>query len=431
MRSAQRSALMFTALCFLTARSAAAAETDSTATAPPASTAAASAPADADVIGRLDALTEQMQTLQSDTDKLKRFKFSGYLQVRYEKSEASNDSVQVASKASAYALNTITPANQDRFYIRRGRFKLTYDSGPLSQALLYFDGGTDRTLRLLEATVTLLDPWTVLHVHALTVGQMNVPFGYEIERSSSVRELPERSRAENVLFPGERDRGVKLVDHWTPKLETVIGVFNGGGINHPSFPNTDPTRAKDVVGRVRWTGGTVDLGASYYAGRELTPLTGPDVVTDKTRFGADAEVYYAAQSLGGGSLKGEFYSGHNQNADSLKALVVPGTAANGPTLLAAGADPAHLATDFRGAYVMWVQNLGDPLQFAARWDAFDPNVDLAHDQFQRVSLGLNYFYDGNTRLTVAYDAVRTDKPAANGYTDPKDNLWTLQVQHKF
>src|SRR5690242_8725341 len=201
MRSAQRSALMLTALGFLIAHPALAAEPDSAAAAP-ASPAPAAAPADADVIGRLDALTEQMQALQSDTDKLKRFKFSGYVQVRYDKSEASNDSVQVASKASAYALNTITPANQDRFYIRRGRFKLTYDSGPLSQEVLYFDGGTDRTLRLLEATVTLFDPWTVLHAHALTIGQMNVPFGYELERSDSERELLERSRAEIVLFPG-------------------------------------------------------------------------------------------------------------------------------------------------------------------------------------------------------------------------------------
>ena len=56
---------------------------------------------------------------------------------------------------------------------------------------------------------------------------MNIPFGYEIERSSSVRELPERSRAENVLFSGERDRGLKIVSQWTPQIETVIGGWNG------------------------------------------------------------------------------------------------------------------------------------------------------------------------------------------------------------
>ena len=164
----------------------------------------------AELQGLLDGLGEQLQVLQSDTDKLKRFKLSGYIQARTEFSEASNDSVKASGSPAA-----LTVPNNTRFYIRRARVKLTYDSSPLSQAVVYFEGGQDRTIRLLEAYVTLLDPWTPNHDHQLTVGQFNVPFGFEIERSSSVRELPERSRAENVLFSGERDRGIKLESQWT------------------------------------------------------------------------------------------------------------------------------------------------------------------------------------------------------------------------
>ena len=374
----------------------------------------------------LEGLNEQVQTLLSDVDKLKKFKFSGYLQARWEHAENQNDSVKVAGSPSV-----ATTFNNERIFIRRARLKLTYDSSPLSQAVVYFDGGQDRTIRLLEAYVTLLDPWTVNHAHGLTVGQINVPFGYEIERSSSVRELPERSRAENVLFPGERDRGVKLVDQWTPQFETVIGLLNGGGINHPDFPNTDPPRKKDFVGRARLSLGVFDAAVSYYGGKNTTPLTGPDVETDKTRIGADAELFYQLPSAGGGSLRGEYYGGKNVNADSVKALVVPATSANPVTLLAAGADPSHLATDFIGWYVMWVQNLGDKWQAAARYDVFDPNKDLDHDQFERVNVGLNYFYDGFTRFTASYEIPKTDKASGSGFTDPKDNLWTLQLQHKF
>jgi phosphate-selective porin O/P len=326
---------------------------------------------------------------------------------------------------------TLTPANNERFYIRRARLKLTYDSSPLSQAVVYFDGGQDRTIRLLEAYVTLLDPWTAHHTHALTVGQMNVPFGYEIERSSSVRELPERSRAENVLFSGERDRGMKLVNQWTLRFETVLAILNGGGINQPDFPNADPTRGKDFLARARYSQGTIDGAVSYYTGRNTTPLTGPDVQTDKTRFGFDAQAYYELPRLGGGSLKGEYFAGKNANADSLKALVVEPTTANPVRLLRAGADPAHLATDFVGGYVMWVQNLGERFQAAARYDVYDPNSDLDHDQFARVSLGANWFYDGFTRVTVAYDIPKTDALIGGVYDDPHDNLWTVQVQHKF
>ena len=376
---------------------------------------------------QLEGMTEQLQVLQTDTDKLKKFKFSGYLQARWETAENSSDTVRVSGSPA-----TLTPANLSRFYIRRGRLKLTYDSSPWSQAVVYFDGGTDRTVRLLEAYVTLMDPWTVDHRHQLTVGQMNVPFGYEIERSSSVRELPERSRAENVLFAGERDRGVKLVNPWTPKFETVVALLNGGGVNHPDFPNSDPTQMKDALGRARWSQGIFDVAASYYAGKNVTALTGPDLETDKTRLGFDAQLFYELPTLGGGSLRGEFYQGENLNADSAKALVVAPTSANPVTLLRAGADPEHLATDFTGWYAMWVQSLGDKFQFAGRVEAFDPNTDLEHDQFERVSLGLNYFFDGFTRITAAYDIAKTDVSVGGGnFEDPKDNLWTIQFQHKF
>lgn len=377
--------------------------------------------------GQLEGLSEQSQGFLADLDKLKRFKFSGYVQARWESAENSDDSVKVSGSPA-----TLTPANVGRFYIRRARLRLTYDSNPWSQAVVYLDGGQDRTIRLLEVYISLFDPWTVEHRHQLWVGQMNVPFGYEIERSSSVRELPERSRAENVLFPGERDRGIKLVSLWTLRFETVLGIFNGGGVSDPNFPTTDPSNRKDVIARARWSQGVFDVAASWYDGRAVTPLTGPDVTTDRTRFGADGQVYYTLPVVGGGSLKGELYRGRNPNADSMRVLIAAPTSANPVTLLKPGADPAHLATDMLGWYVMWVQNLGERFQLAARVESYDPNRDVAHDQFERASLAAHFFCDGFTRLTAAYDLTRTDAPApGGGFVDPADNLWTLQLQHKF
>ncbi len=381
----------------------------------------------AEIRSRLEGTTEQVQTLQSDMDRLKKIKFSGYVQARWETGETKDDSVKVSGNPAV-----IAPANNERFYIRRARLKLTYDSSPLTQAVIYLDAGQDRAARLLEAYITLFDPWTVLHRHALTIGQMNVPFGYEIERSSSVRELPERSRAENVLFSGERDRGVKLVSRWGSWLETVVGAFNGGGINHPEFPNTDPTRAKDFVVRARASyEGRVDGAVSYYGGKNTTPLTGDDVETDKTRLGIDGQAYYELPRFGGGTLRGEFYGGMEINADSVKALVAAPTSDRPTRVLKDGADAGHLATDFTGWYLMWVQNAGEKFQVAARYDAYDPNTDADHDQFARTGLGISYFYDGFTRITVAYDIPNTDAKSGSDYKDPHDNLWTVQVQHKF
>jgi hypothetical protein len=383
--------------------------------------------------GLLEGMHEQVTTMQADLDKVKKLKFSGYVQVRAEVGEGSSDSVKVTGASSSSA-GTFTTANVSRFYIRRGRLKLIYDSSPLSQAMIYLDGGTDRTVRLLEASITLLDPWTTLHDHRLTVGQFSVPFGYEIERSSSVRELPERSRAENVLFSGERDRGIKLESQWTPRLKTTVALLNGGGINSADFPNTDPTRGKDLVARARWSQGAWDAAASYYFGHQTTPLTGPDIETDRTRLGFDTQVFYSAPALGGGSLRAEIYAGHDANTDSLKSIVVAVTsgATGGARVLAAGRESGHVATDVRGGYLMLVQNLGERAQFVARYDRWDPDTNKEHDQYERLGFGVNAFYDGFTRLTVSYDAISTETSAGAGrWRDPRDNLWTFQLQHKF
>jgi hypothetical protein len=380
-----------------------------------------------DLPGTVEGMAEQLTTLQSDFDKLRRFKLSGYVQVRYEISDGDNDSVRVSGNPAV-----LTTSNLERFSIRRGRIKLTYDHSPWSQAVVYFDGGSDRQVRLLEGYAAFTEPRTPEPRWQAWIGQMNVPFGYEVERSSSTRELPERSRVENVLFPGERDRGLKLMGLFAGKVEAVAGVFNGGGIGDANFPNTDPSRGKELVGRVRAILGTVDFAVSGSTGKATTALTGDDVVTDRTRFGFDTQVYYALPHTGGGSLKFEVYRGHNANADSLSALTVGPTSANPVRLLAAGADPGHLATDFLGGYAMAVQNVGESFQLAARFDWFDPNEDVDHDRFERWNVALNAFYQGLTRVTVSYEHPITERRLSSGaYEDPVDNLWTLQVQHTF
>lgn len=352
------------------------------------------------------------------------FRFSGYVQARWESGEAKNDSVRVAGTPL-----TLTPANNERFFVRRARLKLTCDPGPRSQAVIQVGAGAERDVKLLEAYVTLRDPWTTDQRHQLTIGQMMVPFGYELERSSSVRELPERSRAENNLFPGERDRGIKLVDQWTPSLETVVGIFNGGGINHPDFPNSDPTRGKDVVGRGRFSPGRVSGAVSWYRGRNTIALTGEDIQTDKSRLGLDAQIRYRLPRLGGGSFMGEYYGGHEVNPDSVTTLI---TSSDGARLLNPGARPSHLATDFTGWYVMWVHDAGERLELAMRYDAFDPNSGAEHDQFGRFGIGADWSYDNFTRIMLAYDVPRTERAIGGGrLSDPHDNLWTAQVQFKF
>ncbi|TPW15892.1 MAG: phosphate-selective porin o and p family protein [bacterium] len=378
------------------------------------------------ISGKLDGLVEQMRTLQSDTDKLKKIKVSGYVQVRYDASQASEDSIRAAGFPLALTAN-----NLDRFYIRRARVKVNWDPVERTQAVVYFDGGTDRSIRLLEAYVQMSDPWTPYQQHQLTFGQFNIPFGYEIERSSSLRELPERSRAENVLFPGERDRGIKLVDRWSDRLETVISVLNGGGIGQADFPNIDPSSAKDMTARARLGLGVVDAAVSAYVGEHAIALTGPDAPVDRTRFGADAQGYWALPRAGGGTLRGEFYTGEEANPDSVSVLLTKATAAAPVRLLKPGANASHLDTEFLGWYLMLVQNLGDRFQVAVRYDEYDRNTGVDGDEFTRWNVGVNWFYDGYTRFSLAYDVPDVSSTAAVTIPNTEDNLLTFQAQFKF
>lgn len=373
-----------------------------------------------------EGLTEQVQTMQSDLDRLKKIKISGYLQLRLERSQSSDDSVKAAGNPLV-----LTPANLDRFYIRRGRIKLTYDPSERSQAVVQIDGGSDRQMRLLDAYLTISDPWTPYQNHQLTFGQFNTPFGYEVERSSSVRELPERSRAENVLFPGERDRGIRLNDRWSDRFETTVAVLNGGGIGNADYPNGDPTAGKDWTARARLSLGWLDVAASGYHGSSVVAMTGRDVGVDRTRFGADAQYFYALPRLGGGSLRGEWYTGEEANPDSVSALTTKVTSDRPIRMLKSGASPGHLDSEFQGGYLMWVQNLGDRFQAAARYEVFDRNIDVDHDRYERWNLGLNYFFDGFTRLTLACDIPRTQARSGRAWIDPDDNLWTFQAQYRF
>src|SRR6185436_8714039 len=94
-------------------------------------TADTSGPTAQELKDKLEGMNEQVQTMQGDVDKLKRFKFSGYIQARWETGEVKADTVKVVGNPPVY-----TNANNERFYIRRGRFKLTYDSSPLSQGVI-------------------------------------------------------------------------------------------------------------------------------------------------------------------------------------------------------------------------------------------------------------------------------------------------------
>ena len=384
---------------------------------------------------RADGVSENMATLNSDVAILKWVKISGYIQMRYEYNDSSQNGV-----AGGY--DATKNLNANNFYIRRGRIKFTVQPGSSSKYVIYFDASKN-TVSLKEAYVELYKS-IGKHNLALTFGQFNWPFGYEIEYSSSKRDFPERSMVENNLFKGERDRGTNLT--WTlPKyLQFNLGLFQGYGIEDKNFTWFDPTKAKDVIARAKMKLGIVDLGFSGYWGKTYFPgsaaVSGvtnwydvngngaidpgeikttapkaavPALEKDKIRYGADAQVYLDFLPIGGTGIRGELYLAQDYNKNAKDSLA-----------------------DEMGWYLWLSQNLTTKFGAAARYDYWDPNTDenAKNDATGTLSLALHYFWDSSVRITAAYDIphqLKNNSIFSKYDGDIKDNRFTLQIQFMF
>jgi len=384
---------------------------------------------------RLDGISENMATLSSDVSILKWVKISGYLQARYEYNDSSKNGI-----AGGYDVSKTLNANN--FYIRRGRIKFSVQPGTSSKYVIYFDASKN-TVSLKEAYVELYKT-VQAHNFTLTFGQFNWPFGYEIEYSSSKRDFPERSLAENNLFKGERDRGANLTWALPQYVQLNLGVFQGYGIDNSTFTWADPTKAKDVIARAKAKLGMVDFGVSGYWGKTYIPgsaaVSGsttwydadkdsvmdkneikttspkaavPVVEKDKIRYGADAQVYLDILPIGGTGIRGEFYQAKDYNKSAKDSLA-----------------------NERGWYLWLSQNIYTKFGAAARYDYWDPNTDsnFKNDATGTLSLAFHYFWDSYVRITAAFDIPHRlkDNSVFSKYSgDVKDNRFTLQFQFMF
>src|SRR5688572_26408521 len=226
-------------------------------------------------------------------DALNKLKVTGYLQAQY-----------VNDERSANELTSPTATrNLDQFSVRRARVKFTYQISPTSRFVLQPDV-TSSGVTLKDGYVEFTEPWTTWK-HTLTAGQFNWPFGFEIMYSSSSREVPERSRPVRTLFPGERDRGVMLSGLGLgERLSYRVAIVNGTGTSQ-SF---DFNKRKDLVGRLGYSFGAVDVGASIYRGSDLvaTSTNTKGIEFDKERQGIDVQWATPIQGLG---LRGEYITG--------------------------------------------------------------------------------------------------------------------------
>jgi hypothetical protein len=377
--------------------------------------------------GKVASLEEQLAELKGDVSSAKKLKFSGYVQSRWEWQEAA---------ANAYNNTPEAAPAQNGFHIRRGRFKAVYDAD-WSQYALQVDV-TPSGVGIKEGYATLKLP----QGFAVDAGLQLFPFGYEVySRSSSDLDTLERAAVTRALLAGEYDLGVALRgDLRALGLSNVafkVGLFNGNGIDSGQA-GRDNDQLKDLIGRITADLGFVTAGLSGWYGKTVNYARADDRKYDRTRLGADLQVYLDLLPFGGTAVKGEYLWGRTTIGTAGSATATPrtdngGAGGNLPGLT----DQAPVPTG-AGWYAMVTQNVLQHWQLAGRYEVYarDRTVDTgatstAVKERQELQLALHTFVGGNLKISGAWFHPMNGKKGGAAPDDPKEDRFIVQAQAKF
>jgi phosphate-selective porin len=373
--------------------------------------------------GRLNALDDRVLVNEADLGKLNKIKVSGYIQAQWESYGKDLE------KTNGY---------NNTFYIRRARVKFTYEVPNGVKFVLQPDFSTN-ALALKDAYAVVNIP--KLKDFTLWAGQFNRP-NYEVEYSSSQREVLERSRVIRAIYPGEREIGVKLeyIGSKIP-LKFQLAALNG---NFTGTQAKDVDSKKDLMGRVVYSiklpnqGIGIDLGANGYFGGNMArtnqyiknsdgtadSLRRINSYLDKNWFGGEIQIF--ADVLGGMAIKGEYLTGVNSTASTIAVTA---------TMAQKKADPNKLK-NFSGYYIYFIKNIGPRDQFIARYDYYDPNNKLEGDAagsdifYKTWTVSVQHYLNDFIRISLNYEMPKNEINASNA-TEKKDNVLGVRIQAKF
>lgn len=372
--------------------------------------------------GKINALDERGLVNEADLGKLNKIKVSGYIQAQWERYDKD-------------LVKTNEPDNT--FFVRRARVKFTYEALDGVKFVLQPDFST--------GSLSLKDAYTVMNIpklkdFTLWAGQFNRP-DYEVEYSSSQREVLERSRVIRVIYPGEREIGMKLeyIGSTIP-LKLQLMVMNG---NFTGAQAKDVDSKKDLMGRVVYSvkllgvGIGIDFGANGYLGGNraktnkyiVNTLGVADSINvgdylDKKWVGGEIQIF--ADILGGLAVKGEYMSGVNSTASTIAPTA---------TIAQKMADPNKIR-NFSGYYIYLIKNIGHRNQMVARFDYYDPNSKLSGDAakndlfYKTLTLSWQHYLNDNIRISLNYEMPKNETNATNP-KDLKDNVLGVRIQAKF
>jgi phosphate-selective porin len=255
-----------------------------------------------------------------------------------------------------------------------------------------FIGGGDAYL--LDAFVTYdKNEWA-----KISLGSFKQPFGREVSTACHSLTTIDRAVVSDQLVAPQRDMGLMLLGGSSKtKFRYALALMNGRGLGV-----NDNNEKKDVIGRASYQVlNFMNVGASFRYGY---PNNEDD---DRKTYGIDASVKYKDLTIQGEYIYDE--GDYNRAAGG-----------------GCGSEPLELGEKRDGAYIMATYDVNSKLQPVFKYEYFDQDTNIKKIGYQeRMTVGLNYFFNKSTRLQINYQAnIET-------YINTDNDALLMQMQVKF
>ncbi len=314
---------------------------------------------------------------------LQRVKVSNYTQLQYEDTNQSGK-------------------QQHSFELRRIRTTFKINVNEFADAKVSFDlaaGDEDTDAELKDAILT----YKTGDSTKLVAGQFSNKMGYEIGRSSSKREFPERAAYNKAVFGGERIRGAYLEHAAEGGATFYAGLANGLSVGDKE---ETAVKGSGVAGRMAGFAGVrfdqdngSSYGLSYWNGKRPSNNSGGPEVTRHFLYG-DAYVPFE----GGLYVRAEGMVGKDRTSLNSNAGAV----------------------DVNGWQIQLGLDMDDESSIFARYVEWDKDTDVDDNTQKSYGLGYRYTLSKGAMITATYEV----------FEDPtkSQSLWnavTIRYQFKF
>jgi len=423
---------------------------------------------------------------------LSEFRIQAYIQPEWQRTDTAGGGTGSVPKIAGVQGGQFPATANNRFIVRRGRFKLSYEHKnakdlKIMEFAFQFDATEKGFNAIKDAYGKIIDPWTGWF--GLQGGIFLRPFGNESPAPPAFYESPEFSRVNQTVMPNECELGEAIVIESPGKFRKFYfradaTLVNGEGVGQGSQTGTYMS-SKDFIGRVKlgkaWDlngGSKVQHGltigingtASYYGGRVLQTNPGVYEVIDGsfqniTTTHADSvnnlyRAHYKRQYYGAHlEVKADYYGGTSTLRGEFIGGVQPGSSSSSSVPLGTGNGVPGVdlyIRDFRGAMFYAVQSFKQRVKdghtmyhdLTVKFDFYNPNTAVKQSQMttgehfngtdvEYSTLGLGYsFVPYNWfKLMIWYDYVINANTGINSipvgnFTSNygKDNVLTIRTQ---